>query len=474
MAKTKVEKKSQDQQLLVPEDDTASSTRRSLAGNRQRLASLDIFRGLTVALMILVDDVGGEWPVIAHAPWEGCNLADFVMPFFLFIVGVSIALSLKRISHKFEACKKVGFRTCKLLFWGLLLQGGFSHAPDGLSYGVDVTMMRFCGILQRIALSYLVIALVEIFTKDLHEENMSSGTGRFSIFKSYYWHWIVGASVLVIYLATIYGTYVPDWEFVVNDKNSVLYGKIQSVSCGVRGKLNPPCNAVGYVDRQVLGINHMYQRPAWKRSKACTNDSPYGGSLRQDAPSWCRAPFEPEGILSSISAILSTIIGVHFGHIILHLKGHSARLKHWISTGLVLLTLGLTLHFTHLMPLNKQLYSFSYICVTSGAAALVFSSLYSLVDILEWGLMFLPLKWIGMNAMLVYVMGAEGMLAAFFNGWYYRHPHSTLINWIREHVFIRVWHSRRVGVLMYVLIAEILFWGLVTGVFHRFKIYWKL
>ncbi|ANM70716.1 heparan-alpha-glucosaminide N-acetyltransferase-like protein (DUF1624) [Arabidopsis thaliana] len=345
MAEIKVER-SHDQHLLEPKEDTSSSyTRRSLAGNRPRLASLDIFRGLTVALMILVDDAGGDWPMIAHAPWNGCNLADFVMPFFLFIVGVSIALSLKRISNKFEACKKVGFRTCKLLFWGLLLQGGFSHAPDELTYGVDVTMMRFCGILQRIALSYLVVALVEIFTKDSHEENLS--TGRFSIFKSYYWHWIVAASVLVIYLATLYGTYVPDWEFVVYDKDSVLYGKILSVSCGVRGKLNPPCNAVGYVDRQVLGINHMYHHPAWRRSKACTDDSPYEGAIRQDAPSWCRAPFEPEGILSSISAILSTIIGVHFGHIILHLKGHSARLKHWISTGLVLLALGLTLHFTH-------------------------------------------------------------------------------------------------------------------------------
>uniref|UniRef100_A0A1J3FBM6 Heparan-alpha-glucosaminide N-acetyltransferase n=1 Tax=Noccaea caerulescens TaxID=107243 RepID=A0A1J3FBM6_NOCCA len=468
MAEIKVEEMSHDEHLLVPEE-TAST--QSLPAKR-RLASLDIFRGLTVALMILVDDAGGDWPAIAHAPWEGCNLADFVMPFFLFIVGVSIALSFKRISNKYEACKKVGFRTCKLLFWGLVLQGGFSHAPDQLTYGVDVTMLRFCGILQRIALSYLVVALVEIFTKDSNEENLS--TGRFSIFKSYYWHWIVGASVLVIYLATLYGTFVPDWEFVVYDKDSTLYGKIQSVQCGVRGKLNPPCNAVGYVDRQVLGIDHMYHHPAWRRSKACTSVSPYEGSLRPDAPSWCHAPFEPEGLLSSISAILSTIIGVHFGHIILHLQGYSARLKIWISTGLALLTLGLILHFTHLMPLNKQLYSFSYICVTSGAAALVFSSLYSLVDILEWKLMFLPLKWIGMNAMLVYVMGAEGILAAFFNGWYYRDPRNTLINWIREHVFIRVWHSKRVGVLLYVIFAEILFWGLVTGVFHRFKIYWKL
>ncbi|XP_010546726.1 PREDICTED: heparan-alpha-glucosaminide N-acetyltransferase isoform X2 [Tarenaya hassleriana] len=422
--------------------------------------------------MILVDDAGGEWPAIAHAPWHGCNLADFVMPFFLFIVGVSIALALKRIGNKFEAIKKVVLRTCKLLFWGLLLQGGFSHAPDRLTYGVDVNMMRLCGILQRIALSYLIVALVEIFTMDSRRENLSNGL--FSIFKSYYWHWLVGATVLVIYLATLYGTYVPDWRFIVYDRDSILYGKTLSVLCGVRGKLDPPCNAVGYIDRQLLGLNHMYQHPAWKRSKACTYDSPYEGPLRKDAPSWCHAPFEPEGVLSSICAVLSTIIGVHFGHVILHFKGHSARLKHWISTGIALLVLGLTLHFTHLMPLNKQLYSFSYTCVTSGAAALVFSSFYALVDIWGWKYVFLPLKWIGMNAMLVYVMGAEGIFAGFINGWYFRNPSNTLTNWTREHVFIGVWHSRRVGVLLYVIFAEIFFWGLVAGAFHRFGIYWKL
>ena len=106
--------------------------------------------------MILVDDAGGEWPMIGHAPWNGCNLADFVMPFFLFIVGMAIALSLKvglytvsiqlkkkvtwngywyafilvssfvqRIPNRLLAIKKVLLRTLKLLFWGLLLQGQF-------------------------------------------------------------------------------------------------------------------------------------------------------------------------------------------------------------------------------------------------------------------------------------------------------------------------------------------------------------
>ncbi|KAL6142586.1 hypothetical protein ACLB2K_060865 [Fragaria x ananassa] len=339
------------QHLIVSEPDISDQK----PSKPKRLASLDIFRGLTVSLMILVDDAGGEWPMIGHAPWNGCNLADFVMPFFLFIVGMSIALSLKGIPDQLLAVKKVILRTLKLLFWGLLLQGGFSHAPGKLTYGVDVTEIRWCGILQRIALAYLVVALIEIFLRCAQKKDVAPG--RLSIFKLYYWQWLVAACVLTTYFAVIYGTYVPDWQFTVHDRDSSDYGKSFTVFCGARGKLDPPCNAVGYIDRQVLGINHMYQHPAWKRSKACTENSPYEGPFRNDAPSWCRAPFEPEGIVSSISAILSTIIGVHFGHVLVHMK----------------------------------------------------------VDIYDIKFMFLPLEWIGMNAMLVYVMAAEGIFAGFFN-----------------------------------------------------------
>ncbi|TXG65106.1 hypothetical protein EZV62_006381 [Acer yangbiense] len=424
MAEIKVETGHHHSPLIVSDSGNISDQQKQQ--RPKRVASLDIFRGLTVALMILVDDAGGDWPVIGHAPWNGCNLADFVMPFFLFIVGISISLSLKRISSRIEAVKKVILRTLKLLFWGILLQGGYSHAPDKLTYGVDVKMIRWCGILQRIAFAYLVVALVEIFTKDAND-TMDRSPGQFSVFKLYYMHWLVGACVLIIYLALLYGTYVPDWQFTVHDKDSADYGKVFNVTCGVRGKLDPPCNAVGYIDRQVLGINHIYHHPAWRRSKACTQDSPYEGPLQNDAPSWCHAPFEPEGILSSISAILSTIIGVHFGHVLIHLKGHLARLKHWGIMGLALLVFGPTLHLMHAIPLNKQLYTFSYVCVTSGAAALVFSAIYALVDIWDLKYLFLPLEWIGMNAMLVYVMAAEGIFAGFINGWYYDDPHNTLV-----------------------------------------------
>ncbi|CAL9171622.1 unnamed protein product [Musa hybrid cultivar] len=455
-------------------DDAAPPTsgEKTLPARSKRVASLDIFRGLTVALMILVDGAGGEWPVIGHAPWNGCNLADFVMPFFLFIVGMAIPLSLKRIPSRARALRRVMVRTLKLLFWGIILQGGYSHAPDKLTYGVDMKQIRWCGILQRIALAYMVVAVLEILTKDTKFEDQS--TTSCSLFKLYCWQWLFGACVLAIYFAVIYGTYVPDWEFTVHDSDSQDYGKGFKVICGTRGSLDPPCNAVGYVDQQVLGINHMYRRPAWKRSKACTYGSPHAGPLRNDAPAWCQSPFEPEGIVSSISAILSTIIGVHFGHVLVHMKSHLNRLKQWISIGISLLVFGIILHFTHAIPLNKQLYSFSYVCVTAGAAAIVFSIFYFLVDILGLRNLFRPLEWIGMNAMLVFVMAAEGIFEGFLNGWYYESTNNTLVYWIQKHIFIEVWHSRRVGILLYVVFAQILFWGLVAGILHRLGIYWKL
>ncbi|KAF3643200.1 putative F-actin-capping protein subunit alpha-like [Capsicum annuum] len=462
----------QQQQHVIVESQEVEKIEEVKPQKTKRVASLDIFRGLTVALMILVDDAGGEWPMIGHAPWNGCNLADFVMPFFLFIVGMAIALALKKIPEKLVAIRKVILRTLKLLFWGILLQGGYFHDLDKLKFGVDMNRIRWCGILQRIALAYLVVAIIEITTRQAQAKELP--TGWFSIFKLYCWKWVIGACVLVVYLATLYGTYVPDWNFVVQNPDSLDFGKTLTVTCNVRGHLDPPCNAVGYVDRQVLGINHMYPRPAWKRSKACTKSSPYEGPFRADAPSWCWAPFEPEGILSSISAILSTVLGVHFGHVLIHMKDHSSRLLHWVGMGIALLVLGIILHFTDAIPLNKQLYTVSYVCVTSGAAALVFSAFYILVDILNWKYLFLPLEWIGMNAMLVYVMAAAEIFSGFINGWYYEDPHNTLIYWIKKHIFIGVWHSTRVGTLLYVIFAEILFWAIVAGLLHRLGIYWKL
>jgi len=98
--------------------------------------------------MVVVDDVGGLVPAISHSPWDGVTLADFVFPFFLFIVGVSLAFAYKRVPDRALATKKAVIRASKLFLLGLVLQGGFFHSIHDLTYGVDVRKIRLMGILQ--------------------------------------------------------------------------------------------------------------------------------------------------------------------------------------------------------------------------------------------------------------------------------------------------------------------------------------
>ncbi|KAJ7519514.1 hypothetical protein O6H91_20G042500 [Diphasiastrum complanatum] len=434
-----------------------------------RVATLDVFRGLTVAIMILVDDAGSYWPKINHSPWNGCTLADLVMPFFLFIVGVAIALAFKRVPNRGAAVKRVTGRTLKLLFWGIILQGGYSQAPDVLAYGVDMKLIRWCGILQRIALSYFIVSLVEIAISN--SDGWKLPEGRFEIFKLYKWHWLVAFICFFVYHSVVYGLYVPDWHYIPVDgdgKTSYI------VKCGVKAHFGAACNAVGYVDRQVWGIHHLYGIPEFRRAQSCSLDSPADGPAPPNAPSWCLAPFEPEGFMSSISAILSCILGLHYGHVLIHFKDHKKRLVHWISIGIVLILLGMTLHFSDGIPINKQLYSFSYVCFTGGAAGLLFSALYILIDAYKIRMPTILFEWMGMNAMLVFAGGAQGLLGGFVNGFYYKSQDNNLTHWIEKHLFIKVWHSVRVGFLMYVLFAEILFWGILCGFLHYIGWYWKL
>ncbi|KAK0591491.1 hypothetical protein LWI29_002780 [Acer saccharum] len=238
-----VVKKSEEQNPLI-----ANSKQEQQQNQRQRLVSLDVFRGITVALMILVDDAGGLLPAINHSPWNGLTLADFVMPFFLFIAGVSLALTYK-------------------------------------------------------------------------------------------------------------------------------------VKCGVRGNTGPACNAVGMIDRKILGIRHLYRRPTYIRTEQCSTKSPENGPLPPGAPSWCQAPFDPEGLLSSVMAIVTCLVGLHYGHLIIHFKDHKDRILSWTISSSCLLCSGLAMDLFG-MHINKALYTFSYMCVTAGAAGILFTGIYYMVGYL--------------------------------------------------------------------------------------------
>uniref|UniRef100_A0A804UME9 Heparan-alpha-glucosaminide N-acetyltransferase catalytic domain-containing protein n=1 Tax=Zea mays TaxID=4577 RepID=A0A804UME9_MAIZE len=286
---------------------------------RQRLVSLDVFRGITVLLMIIVDDAGAFIPAMNHSPWDGVTVADFVMPFFLFIVGVALALAYKRVPDKLDASRKALLRALKLFCLGLVLQGGFFHGVRSLSFGVDLQEIRLMGVLQRIAIAYLLTALCEIWIRG--DEDVDYG---YDLLKRYRYQLFVGAVVAITYMSLLYGTYVPDWEYQTSAPGSTE--KHLFVKCGVRGDTSPGCNAVGMIDRKILGIQHLYGRPVYARSKQCSIDSPQNGPLPSDAPSWCQAPFDPEGLLSSVMAIVTCLIGLQYGHVIVHFQGEDDEL----------------------------------------------------------------------------------------------------------------------------------------------------
>ncbi|XP_074591348.1 uncharacterized protein LOC141847255 isoform X2 [Curcuma longa] len=391
----------------------------SATSSQRRLDSLDVFRGFTVALMILVDDAGGAFPSINHAPWFGVTLADFVMPFFLFGVGVSVALVFKRTPSKVAATKKVLLRTTKLFLLGLLLQGGYFHGRNNLTYGVDLDRIRWLGILQRISIAYLLAALCEVWL--VSDVSVDSTV---SYVKKYYIEWIVAILLSATYVSLLLGLYVPSWEFEAPGNNSTLPIPFY-VQCGVRGSFDPPCNAVGLIDRQFLGQSHLYHNPVYKRTKECSVNSPDYGPLPENSPNWCLAPFDPEGLLSSLMAAVTCFAGLHFGHLIVHLKSHAQRMLLWTNTSILLVICGFLVQLIG-MPFSKPLYTLSYMFLTTGVSGFLFILIYFIVDVQKFKRSFMLFQWMGMNALVVYILAASELFPAFIQGFYWHSPENNL------------------------------------------------
>ncbi|KAI3992656.1 hypothetical protein MKX01_007978 [Papaver californicum] len=397
---------------------------RNVALKPPRLVSLDVFRGLTVALMVLVDQVGGILPSINHSPWNGVTLADFVMPFFLFIVGVALAFAYRRLKCRVDATKKAVLRALKLFIFGIVLQGGYFHGINNLTYGVDIQQIRLMGTLQRIAIAYLLTAVCEIWLKS--EVDVKSGR---TMLKKYKFQWIFVMVLTATYTSLLYGLHVADWEYRIPSENSSFSSNITSVKCGVLGDTGPACNAVGMIDRKLFGIQHLYMKPTYARTKECSMNSPDNGPLPPNAPSWCQAPFDPEGILSSVMAIVTCMIGLHFGHIIVHFKGHNDRMISWTIPAACLAAVGFVLDFCG-MHINKALYSLSYTCLTVGAAGILFAAIYLVVDVFGFRKPSLVFEWMGKHAMVIYILAACNVFPILLQGFYWKEPGNNFLRLI--------------------------------------------
>lgn len=295
----------------------------------ERLASLDVFRGMTIALMILVNNPGSwkyVYPPLRHAKWHGWTPTDLVFPFFLFIVGVSLSFSLSKRktqgAQSYQLYVKIFQRSVILFALGLLLR---------LIPNFDFSTLRIPGVLQRIAICYLLSAL--IFLKTGTKARILISTG-----------------CLVAY-----------W----------LILKFISVPGFGGGVLELEGNLCGYIDTQLLS-GHLY------------------------TPN-----FDPEGILSTLAALVTTLLGTLAGDWLQIFRSKRLNTFGLFSAGIVLTALGLWLH--RFFPINKQLWTSTYVLFTAGAALLVLGLCYGLVDglgIKKWAFPFLVF---GTNAITVYV-----------------------------------------------------------------------
>jgi len=340
----------------------AQTLETSKESSLNRLESVDALRGFAIWVMILVNNSGNSYSVLMHSYWNGLTLADFVMPFFLFIVGISVILStrsmLKKQVKKSDILKKGLVRTLKLFLLGLLLSNGWPL--------INLNYFRFLGVLQRIAFCYIFVLLVTLYIP----VNNRFQTSQFHILVSYLGYWIVAACMMFIYLFLMYGWNVP--------------------GCG-RGQVGTTCNAPQYIDSQVLTPNHMYGNPT---------------CLKSDPP--CPY-FDPEGILTTIGAVTSTFFGVYYALIIEYYTDTPSRYLRWIPLSVTLIIIGLILDYTGAIPFNKNLYSLSYIVFMAGCSGAMLCVCYFIIDIQKFDLPLRPFIWLGMNSIFIYV-GSEAFL----------------------------------------------------------------
>lgn len=300
-----------------------------------RIYSLDVFRGATIAGMILVNNPG-SWETIygplQHAPWHGLTPTDLIFPFFLFIVGVSISVALGRraeSSDKGDVYKKIFRRFLIIFLFGLFLNA-FPF--------FDLANLRIPGVLQRIAVCYLAASLIF-----LHTNWKQQGA--------------IAAALLVLYWASLYIFQVPGCEVTTIDDKA--------------------CNVAAYIDRLILGENHI-----WSLGKV----------------------YDPEGILSTVPAIATTLSGILTGTWLKSSRGEYEKAGGLFFSGAILLAVGWAWSFW--FPLNKSLWTSSYVVYTSGLALVTFACCYWLCDLKEYKKWAKPFEIFGVNAIALY-MGAE-------------------------------------------------------------------
>ena len=369
-----------------------------MAKSSNRLVSLDIFRGLTIAFMIIVN-TPGSWEYVyaplRHAKWHGCTPTDLVFPFFLFIVGVSTFYSLKKYGNEFNSGSVIRILRRMLLIFavGLFL----AIFPRFVR---DYSTLRIMGVLQRIALAYGIGAIICL-------------TVRRDFL------WIITAVILLGY-----------WGLLA------LFGGADPFSL--------ESNLATKVDLAVLGANHMYK----------------GFGI----------PFDPEGLFSTIPSVATVIIGYFVGEMISKSSEGGKTVVKLLIFGAAAAGLGYL--WSMFFPINKPLWTSSYVLFTAGLAMGLLALIYLLADVLKfqkWGTFFLVL---GTNAIFAYFLAGIWTRTIMYIKISSGADQITLYQWIYQKIFVPVAGNMN-GSLFFAITQVMIVWVVVL-ILYRKKIFIKL
>jgi predicted acyltransferase len=307
------------------------------ANSSGRLLCLDIFRGLAVAGMILVDNPGSDekvyWP-IAHAEWNGWTPADFIFPSFLFLVGVSMVFSFAKRREKGESRGQI-LQHAVVRSLLLVAIGLFVNASPFI--GVDFHALRLEGVTQRIALCYFAAAILEL--------------------------WSDRRGQIIAIVACLFGYWA-------------LMRFVPVPGLGVPGRdipfMDPNRNLAAWLDRKLF-MGHLFDG---------TRD--------------------PEGILSTVPAIATTLLGVLTGHWLRSQKPPANKASAMLLAGILGLIAGEAWNIW--FPINKNLWTSSFVVFSGGFALVFLAMLYWVLEIKRWrGAWTTPILVFGMNAIAGFV-----------------------------------------------------------------------
>ena len=295
--------------------------------------------------MILVNDAGGDstyWP-LEHARWNGWTPTDLVFPSFLFMVGMAITLSLpSRLARGVKVwvlVRQIVFRSVALFVLAELLYG----FPD-----YDLHTIRIPGVLQRIALCYLCGALLYLISR--REQDTPAGL-------------LVKTNIPVIATVTV-GLLLGYWALLT----------FYPVPGYGAGRLDPEGNLGAFIDRAL-----------------------FAGHLYAPAKTW-----DPEGLLSTLPAIASVLLGILCGEWIQSPRGSTQKTLGLLAAGAILMASGQLLH--PVFPINKKLWTSTFVLLTGGFATWAFAICYWIVDVKRWRGWTPPVLVFGTNAILAYML----------------------------------------------------------------------